>query len=65
MEADHADLIAKFAGVTGVDAERAEFYLQSSGWMLDVSLRKSFSWKEVLFQNKSKLESGCFHHFKI
>ena len=35
-EAQKATAIADFAGVTGVDAERAKFYLESSGWQLQV-----------------------------
>ena len=37
-DASHSDLIAQFTGVTGVDAERAKFYLESAAWKLDVSL---------------------------
>ena len=31
-------LVAEFTGVTGTDQERAQFYLESSGWELHVSL---------------------------
>ncbi|XP_022094135.1 NSFL1 cofactor p47-like [Acanthaster planci] len=37
-EAQKAGLIADFAGVTGVDADRAKFYLESSGWQLQIAL---------------------------
>ncbi|XP_038052932.1 piggyBac transposable element-derived protein 4-like isoform X1 [Patiria miniata] len=37
-EAQKASLIADFAGVTGVDADRAKFYLESSGWQLQIAL---------------------------
>lgn len=30
-------MIAEFSGVTDADAERAQFYLESSGWDLHVS----------------------------
>lgn len=33
-----SEIIAKFASVTGVDEERAKFYLESSNWNLDVSI---------------------------
>ena len=29
--------IAEFAGVTGVDTDRAKFFLESSNWQLQVS----------------------------
>ena len=35
------DLIAQFTGVTGSDPERAQFYLESAAWNLDV--RSSFN----------------------
>lgn len=38
MEANQQELVDKFTGVTGVDADRAKFYLESSGWMLDVNI---------------------------
>ena len=33
---EHADLVVQFCDVTGVEEERARFYLESSGWKLDV-----------------------------
>ena len=30
-------MVAEFSGVTDADAERAKFYLESSGWDLHVS----------------------------
>lgn len=36
-EAERNRLVAEFSGVTDVDAERAQFYLESSGWNLHVS----------------------------
>ena len=35
--ASHSELIAQFTGVTGVDTDRAKFYLEAAGWNLDVS----------------------------
>lgn len=32
------DLISQFTGITGLDADRAKFYLESSAWQLDVSI---------------------------
>ena len=34
----HSELIAQFTSVTGVDAERAKFFLESAAWKLDVSI---------------------------
>lgn len=31
------DLLSQFTGITGLDADRAKFYLESSAWQLDVS----------------------------
>ena len=36
-EREKSRLIAEFTGVTDVDTERAQFYLESSGWDLNVS----------------------------
>ena len=36
-ESNHSSLIAQFSTVAGVEAERATFYLESSGWNLDVN----------------------------
>ena len=41
-DARQNELIAQFTGVTGVEAERAKFYLESAAWELDVS---SISWR--------------------
>lgn len=35
-DASHSDLIAQFTGVTGTNAERAKFYLESAAWNLEV-----------------------------
>ena len=35
-DASHSELIARFTSVTGVDTDRAKFYLESSAWQLDV-----------------------------
>lgn len=37
-DASHSDLLAQFTGVTGVDAERAKFYLEAAAWNLDVAM---------------------------
>jgi UBX domain-containing protein 1 len=34
---DNPELISQFTAITGVDEERAKFYLESSAWKLDVS----------------------------
>lgn len=33
------DLLSQFTGITGLDAERAKFFLDSSNWQLDVSYK--------------------------
>lgn len=35
-EGERSRLVAEFSGVTDEDAERAQFYLESSGWDLHV-----------------------------
>ena len=35
--ADRDELLSQFTDVTGVDAARAKFYLESSAWQLEVS----------------------------
>ncbi|KAK2181917.1 hypothetical protein NP493_376g01017 [Ridgeia piscesae] len=37
-DASHDDLIVQFTSVTGADAERARFYLESAAWSLDVAM---------------------------
>ena len=37
-EVERSRLMAEFSGVTDVDPERAQFYLESSGWDLHVSV---------------------------
>ena len=41
--ASHSELIAQFTCVTGVDAERAKFYLESAAWKLDVRVSRFVS----------------------
>lgn len=36
-EGERSQLVAQFSGVTDVDVERAQFYLESAGWDLNVS----------------------------
>jgi hypothetical protein len=38
--ADKDELLSQFRDVTGIDAERAKFYLESSAWRLEVSTRE-------------------------
>jgi len=40
--ADNADKISQFCVVTGVEEERARFYLESSAWQLDVAVASFF-----------------------
>jgi UBX domain-containing protein 1 len=35
--ADRDELLSQFTDVTGTDADRAKFYLESSAWQLEVS----------------------------
>lgn len=34
--ASHEELVSQFTDVTGVEPERARFYLESSAWQLEV-----------------------------
>ena len=43
-EGERNRLVAEFSGVTDVDAERAQFYLESAGWDLHVSFVFWFLW---------------------
>ncbi|XP_078034991.1 NSFL1 cofactor p47 [Augochlora pura] len=36
--ANHEELVSQFTDVTGVESERARFYLESSGWLLEIAL---------------------------
>merc|ERR1712004_83540 len=38
QDASHSALLAQFTNITGVDAERATFFLESSAWNLDMAL---------------------------
>ena len=42
--ADKEGLVAQFMAITGVDTDRATFYLESAGWNLDVSFLVSSGW---------------------
>lgn len=37
-DAEHDAMIAQFQGITGVDGERARFYLESAGWQVDLAM---------------------------
>ena len=52
----HEELIAQFTDVTGVEGERAQFFLESSAWHLDVSYRESFFFNNFV----CLLFSNCF-----
>ncbi|XP_054277638.1 NSFL1 cofactor p47 [Macrosteles quadrilineatus] len=43
---DRDDLISQFTGITGLDADRAKFYLDSSAWQLDVALTSYYDTNE-------------------
>jgi len=34
---DQDDMIMQFQGITGVEPDRARFYLEASGWQIQVS----------------------------
>ncbi|XP_046661575.1 NSFL1 cofactor p47 [Homalodisca vitripennis] len=40
------DLLSQFTGITGLDADRAKFYLESSAWQLDVALTSYYDTNE-------------------
>lgn len=42
MSDDHTALISQFAGVTGANADRSKFYLESANWKLDLALSSFF-----------------------
>lgn len=35
---DNEELVSQFTAITGVDDERAKFFLESSAWKLDVRI---------------------------
>ncbi|XP_014478815.1 PREDICTED: NSFL1 cofactor p47 [Dinoponera quadriceps] len=45
--ASHDELVSQFADVTGVEAERAQFYLESSAWHLEVALASFYENDEL------------------
>ena len=45
---DEASLISQFREVTGVDQQRAQFYLESAGWEIDV-IRNLNGYNDILF----------------
>ncbi len=53
---EHADFVVQFRDVTGVDEDRARFYLESSGWKLDVLITNLF----LLHFVNYTLSSSCF-----
>lgn len=50
--ANRDELVSKFADVTGVEAERALFYLESSAWQLEV--------RRHIYKKKKLLKSSRF-----
>ena len=38
--AEHTKLVEQFLDVTGIEEERARFYLESAAWQLEVNLHK-------------------------
>ncbi|KAJ8673422.1 hypothetical protein QAD02_004684 [Eretmocerus hayati] len=58
MSDEHDRLTAFFTDVTGVDAERAQFYLESSAWQIDVALA-SFYEHESEPGNPPNLEAAA------
>lgn len=51
MSEGHEDLIAQFREITGADNERARFYLEASGWQMQVSVFKINSNKKLCQPN--------------
>lgn len=37
-DANHDEVLSEFTGVTGIDKERAKFYLESANWDLSVNI---------------------------
>ena len=57
-EEERNRLLAEFTGVTDTDSKRAQFYLESSGWNLHVSVLKYLVTSDVIWRKRStKLQS--------
>ena len=50
--ANRDELMATFADVAGVDAERSRFFLEAAGWELDVSLNRNDEYVIYLLINQ-------------
>lgn len=48
-QADKTELVANFTSVTGVDTERARFYLEAAAWKLDVRIDKDEAPNQVVY----------------
>ncbi len=57
-DASHDDLVVQFASVTGADAERAKFYLESAAWSLDVNITTNLVYFLTSFRNRKRCVSG-------
>ena len=57
-DASHDDLVVQFTSVTGADAERAKFYLESAAWSLDVNITINLVLSPNGIQNPKRCVSG-------
>ncbi|KAF7380704.1 hypothetical protein HZH66_014080 [Vespula vulgaris] len=55
---NHDELVSQFTDVTGVEPERAQFYLESSAWQLEVALASFYETDEPVTLVNESVESA-------
>lgn len=55
---NHDELVSQFTDVTGVEPERAQFYLESSAWQLEVALASFYETDEPVTLVNQSVESA-------
>ncbi|KAL2732026.1 NSFL1 cofactor p47 [Vespula squamosa] len=55
---NHDELVSQFTDVTGVEPERAQFYLESSAWQLEVALASFYETDEPVTLVNESIESA-------
>lgn len=56
MAEQHDELISEFVNITGADAERSKFYLESTAWNLELALQTFYDEPEVPIDERSSLD---------
>ncbi|KAK2581990.1 hypothetical protein KPH14_002426 [Odynerus spinipes] len=56
--ANHDELVSQFTDVTGIEPERAQFYLESSAWQLEVALASFYENDEPVVSVNESIESA-------